>query len=95
MVKQIMNTLFLSCLKATELIDKKVHIKLSFIENMQLKVHNKMCPPCKIYEQQSIMIEHAIEQHLQNNNTDINKNTEQLKQKIKTKLESERNLKSE
>jgi len=88
MRKQIMHTLFLSCLKASELIDKKIHIKLSFIENMQLKVHNMLCKPCKIYEQQSIMIEHGIEQQLRKEKMDAQNDTEQLKQQIKAKLKS-------
>lgn len=60
-MKKIMNKLFLSCLKATELIEKNFHVQLSFSEQMQLKAHKMMCDACKKYEQQSAVIEKAIE----------------------------------
>ena len=42
-----MHLLFLSCLKATELIEKKMHFKLSFGERLQLSVHKAMCDACR------------------------------------------------
>lgn len=59
-MKKIMNILFLSCLKTTELIEKKLHFKLSFKEILQLKVHKLMCSACTIYETQSIIIDKGI-----------------------------------
>ncbi len=64
MIKQIMNTLFLSCLRASELIEKKIHIKLSFTEQMQLKAHKMMCEACSLYEKQSLILEKGIERHI-------------------------------
>lgn len=55
-----MHILFLSCLKATELIEKKIHFKLSFGEKLQLKVHKSMCNACSNYEKQNFLIEKAI-----------------------------------
>ena len=55
-----MHILFLSCLKATELIEKKMHFKLSVVERLQLKVHKSMCDACRNYEKQNIFIEKAI-----------------------------------
>jgi hypothetical protein len=60
-MKKIMHILFLSCLKATELIEKKLHFKLSTTEKLQLKVHKMMCDACTNYEEQNIIIEKAIE----------------------------------
>ena len=57
-----MNILILSCLKATELIEKKLHFKLSFKEKLQLKVHKMMCDACRMYEKQSTLLEKGIEQ---------------------------------
>jgi len=59
-MNKIMHILFLSCLTATELIEKNFHFKLSFLERMQLKVHKMMCDACTNYEKQSIIIEKGI-----------------------------------
>jgi len=56
-----MNMLILSCLKATELIEKKLHFKLSFKEKLQLKMHKMMCDACRLYEKQSALLEKGIE----------------------------------
>jgi len=55
-----MHILFLSCLKATQLIEKKIHFKLSFTEKLQLKLHKSMCDACSNYEKQNYFIEKAI-----------------------------------
>lgn len=60
-MKKLMNILFLSCLKATELIEKKLHFNLSFKEKLQLKVHKMMCDACRLYEKQSAFLEKGIE----------------------------------
>ena len=60
MTKKLMNILFLSCLKATELMEKRFHFKLSYKEKLQLKVHKMMCDACTLYEKQSIILEEGI-----------------------------------
>jgi hypothetical protein len=59
-MKKLMHILFLSCLKATELIEKNFYFKLSMREKMQLKMHKMMCNACTIYEKQSVLLDHAI-----------------------------------
>ncbi len=59
-MKNIMHILFLSCVKATELIEKGFHFELSKKEKMQLTVHTMMCDACKRYEKQSVFIEKGI-----------------------------------
>lgn len=59
-MKKLMHTLFLSCLKATELIEKKLHFRLSGREKLQLKMHKMMCDACSSYEKQSIFLEKGI-----------------------------------
>ena len=59
-MKKVMNKLFLSCLKATELIEKKLHFKLSFAEKIQLKMHKAMCDACTLYEKQSNTLDKAL-----------------------------------
>lgn len=85
MMKKIMQTLFLSCLKATELIEKKMYFGLSRTEKIQLSAHKKMCSACKNYEKQSQLIDKAI---LASNNTEFNEvDLKELKTNIKHKLD--------
>jgi len=81
-----MHILFLSCLKATELIEKNLHFKLSFREKIQLKSHKMMCKACTKYEKHSIFIEKGISniQKKKSSSTD----TEKLKESIIIKLEN-------
>ncbi len=81
-----MSFLLLSCLKATELIEKKFHFRLTLTEKMQLEMHKLMCKACSMYEVQSEIIEEGIKKHL-NNKTSGDTDTEKLKEKIKVKLQ--------
>jgi len=55
-----MHILFLSCLKATKLIEKKINFRLSIREKLQLKMHKSMCNACSSYEKQNFLIEKTI-----------------------------------
>lgn len=59
-MKKLMHILFLSCLKATELIEKKLYFRLSFKEKLQLKMHKTMCDACTNYEKQSKFMDKAL-----------------------------------
>lgn len=65
-MKKLMNYLMLSCKRATELIEKKSILGLSWRENVQLKVHTKMCDACSHYQKQSKEIDNLLEKHLHN-----------------------------
>lgn len=80
-MKKIVYYMLLSCLKATELIEKRFHYKLTFKEKVQLKIHTSMCKGCKAYESQSFSLEQAIQNIniIQNSKRDI----EKLKDSIK------------
>ena len=60
MMRKIMHLLFLSCLKASKLIEKDLHIKLGFREKLQLRLHKTMCHTCNRYGKQSVLIEKGI-----------------------------------
>jgi len=79
-----MHILLLSCIKATELIEKKFYFKLSFKEKLQLKLHKTMCDACTNYEKHSKIIEKGVEMYQKkwHNETDI----KQLKDQISAKL---------
>lgn len=55
-----MHFLFLSCIKASELIEKKLYFKLSLKEKIQLKTHKSMCDACTNYEKQSLFMDKAL-----------------------------------
>lgn len=62
-MKKLMQFLFLSCFKATELIEKKLHISLSFKEHLQLKMHKTMCNACRRYDKQSKIMDEALKKY--------------------------------
>ena len=63
-MKKLMNVLFLSCLKASELIEKSLQFRLTLREKMQLSMHKKMCDACKLYEKQSKFLDAGIKKAL-------------------------------
>lgn len=60
MIKKVMQVLFLSCLRASELIEKDLHLRLGLLEQLQLKLHKTMCNTCNRYSKHSFLIEKAI-----------------------------------
>ena len=60
MGKKIMHILFLSCLKATEIIEKGLHFRLSRKEKLRLRMHKMMCDACRRYEKQSLFLDNAL-----------------------------------
>lgn len=83
-MKKLMHILFLSCLKASELIEKKFHFKLSFRERLQLKMHKMMCSACTMYEKQSTILEKSIEIQYKNLGKELD--LEELKKTINQKI---------
>lgn len=55
----------LSCRKASELIDKRSLIKLSWKENLRLNMHTAMCDGCKAYKKQSVILDNILHKHIQ------------------------------
>lgn len=88
-MKKLSHILFLSCLKASELIEKNLHFKLSFTEKLQLKVHKSMCSACRLYEEHSEIIEQGIARHFHEKEEPAN--VEKLKKKIRKVLERQEN----
>ena len=86
MFKRLMNNLFLSCLKATELLEKKIHVRLSAKEKYQLKVHKMMCDACRRYERQNLFIEKHLtsQKPISANEVDV----DELKRLINKKLQN-------
>jgi hypothetical protein len=87
-MKTLMNIIFLSCLKATELIEKKLYFRLSYREKMQLKMHKMMCDACTNYEYQSNILDHAM--HKTVNPENITLDLDAFKKNILKKMEGSR-----
>ncbi len=84
-MKKLMNILFLSCLKATELIEKKLHFKLSLSERIRLKMHKAMCDACTLYEKQTNTLNKALSNTVEKDKIAIDLND--FKKEIMTKIE--------
>ena len=63
-MNKIMNWLMLSCKKATELIEKKSLVGLSWKENVRLRMHTTMCDGCTAYQKQSLLIDKLLQKHI-------------------------------
>jgi len=63
-MKRLMNFLFLSCIKASELIEKKLDYKLNAKEKIQLFLHTKMCDVCNSYQKQSEQLDLTLRKHI-------------------------------
>ena len=86
-MKKLMHILFLSCLKATELIEKNMQFRLSSVERIQLKVHKSMCDACRNYEKQNIFIEKAITNYKEIDPKKVTIDLDSLKKSIIEKVE--------
>lgn len=58
-MKKIIRILMLSCLKATELIEKRLLFRLSLADKIRLKLHLTACKACRNYDKQSRLISEA------------------------------------
>ncbi len=80
----IMNTMMLSCVKATELMEMKENVPLGLLKTMQLHMHTAMCSGCRNYMKQSRLIDELIEKKF--NAIAAVENTEELEALITTKI---------
>lgn len=78
-----MQKIFLSCLKATQLIEKKFYVKLKLSEKLQLKLHKTMCKACSNFDKQSAFIENAFKHQTTPQKIDIDKLIIDIKKKVK------------
>ena len=85
-----MQWLMLSCKKATELIEKKLLVKLSFKEKTQLKMHKTFCDACTAYEKQSKLMDKLLSKHIHEEGDGVKNDevveNEELKKRILDKI---------
>lgn len=60
-----LNKIIYNCKKATFLIEKKQLDRLSFREEMELRIHLAGCGMCVLYNKQSRVINHMVQQLFQ------------------------------
>lgn len=85
-MKNIMNTLMLSCKKASGLIEKKLHFPLNPIEKVQLLVHTSMCDACKKHQQQSEHLDVLLNKHITSDSKLEDTTYEKLSDDFKSQL---------
>jgi hypothetical protein len=82
--------IFLSCRKATEMVEKRQIAGLSCSEKIQLGMHNLMCGACKKYERQSHYIDNLLigrEKNIEKQHTDTNNLQRRIKKVIEDQTE--------
>jgi hypothetical protein len=57
MMERIMKKALYSCVRATELIDRRQIEPLSTLNNLRLNIHLKMCRKCMVYQTESKFLE--------------------------------------
>lgn len=53
-----------NCKKATFLIEKKSLDGISLVEQQELEIHLKGCRVCRLFQQQSLLIDEMVKVHL-------------------------------
>ena len=84
-MKKLMHVLFLSCVKATELIEKKIHFRLTLKQKIQLRAHKTICHACSRYEKQSVFIDKAMKHAAESNADTVD--VSELKKETLAKIE--------
>lgn len=58
----LMNTLMLSCRKATLLMEQRTMAPLNAMDRMQLWMHLRVCDGCRAFEKQNTTIDRMMEE---------------------------------
>ena len=83
-------SIFYSCKKATELIERKQLGRISFVQNIRLSVHTSMCKICNSYQKQSKKLHFMLNKYLkQHEKTQSSTEQEELNTKILDRINSE------
>lgn len=85
-MKKMMKSLMLSCDKATTLVEKKIDVGLSFMEEFQLAFHTSMCDGCTNYQKQSMLIHKALRKDITTEDSMSYSISSQLKESILKRL---------
>lgn len=75
-----------NCKHATYLIEKRQHRSLSIKERIQLVIHLSGCSVCRLFQQQSRLINRMIHGLLRSPENDSHKLDETVKQEMQKKI---------
>jgi hypothetical protein len=79
-----------NCRKATFLIEKQQISSITLREKIELKIHLAGCSICKLFQQQSILINKMVGRHLADQHQDIFLDKD-FKEKLQRKIDDELN----
>jgi len=77
-MRKSLHGIFLSCLKASQLVEKQQVFGLSTSEAIQLKAHLLMCKGCDEYKSQSLFISKGIRNKIKKGDLNIQISLEEL-----------------
>jgi hypothetical protein len=80
-----------NCRKATFLIEKRMIDKITFREAIELRIHLAGCSVCKLFDQQSQLINKMVRQLLMPTNATGIKLDDTYKQQLHDRIEEEIN----
>jgi hypothetical protein len=86
-MKGLMSQFFLTCKRATELVEKQQTVGLTVLEYVRLKSHLGMCTTCAIYAVFSRKVAVLLKQLLHRESEQMQLNSS-LKQRINDKIDS-------
>ena len=69
----------LSCVRATELMEQKQLMQLTFVQKMQLQMHTAVCSGCRNYQKQTALINELLNKTF---NSILQADTTPLEEKI-------------
>lgn len=76
-----------NCRKATFLIEKQQLAEITSREKMELKMHLAGCSVCRIFEEQSILINKMVKDFFQvNNDSDLPELRDEFKNNLKAQI---------
>ncbi len=85
---KLLRRMMISCIKSTELMEKRNLVGLNPYEKINLFLHKSMCDACTTYEKQSRLIEKFLHKHVH----DVSESeipvlsNDDLKERINSKL---------
>ena len=89
MLKEFIHIFTLSCKQATYLIEKRIHVPLSFTKRTRLAIHLSLCKLCQAYNEKAIFLDNLLKQRNKKDscNCQFKENeVEQFKEDMKEKI---------
>ena len=80
-----------NCKKATFLIEKRMLSKITFREKIELRIHLAGCSVCRVFDQQSQMINTMVRQLFDNADKSAIKLDDKYKKDLHNRIEDELN----